>query len=95
MKVNRMNRVLLVWQEVPDSLKIYRLEVNDEILHKLMKCHGKLINCHVFDSEILDWLTTWQDDYLSGLKPIYDDISPVDSTQISTEGTLIVTGWVC
>ncbi len=49
-----MTNILLVYQEIPDNLKIYSLSLRYIDIEKLSKCHNKLINCDNWDEE--DWL---------------------------------------
>ena len=85
-----MNKVTLVWEEVPESTKVYVLLVSDEDLIKLTRCHGKFINVHDFDEDDQQWLTIFGEKL-----PEDCQIYGVGMTGFTmVEGTLIVTGWV-
>jgi len=98
-----MHSVLLIWQEVPEYLKVYHLHEDDEVFGKLKKCHDKFINSDNFEEGIQDWLIKWQE----GLAPddvVYNDSkSTLNFSEVKTicmnspdyDVTIIVTGWVC
>ena len=52
-----MNKVLLIYECIPDYLKIYELLVDNEEYHKLLNCHNKYFNSD--ESEDLNWLNEW------------------------------------
>lgn len=56
-----MKKVLLIYECIPDYLKIYELVVDNEEYHRLLNCHNKYYNSDVSneDSEDLDWLNEW------------------------------------
>ena len=85
-----MNKVTLVWEEVPDSTKVYALFVSDDDLTRLTRCHGKFINSDDFHDDDQDWLTKFGENLSEDFQ-----IFGVGMTGFTTvEGILIVTGWV-
>ncbi len=85
-----MNKVTLVWEEVPDSTKVYALLVSDEDLIKLTRCHGKFINHSDFDGDDNDWLVAFGEKLPKDCQIF--GVGMANCTMV--EGTLIVTGWV-
>lgn len=54
-----MNRVLIVWEIVPEETKLYALDADQEDTKKLAACHGKyegVEGCEEVEAE-LDWLS--------------------------------------
>ncbi len=52
-----MHKVLLIYECIPDYLKIYELLVNSEEYRRLLNCHNKYYNSD--EGEDLDWLNEW------------------------------------
>lgn len=50
-----MKRVLLVWEEIPESTKIYLLDLDGEALAKTLRAHGQIVNSTDNHDEAL-WL---------------------------------------
>lgn len=73
-----MSSVLIIFNVIPDEVKLYFLSVDDETLSKLRLIHGSYINTHTgWSSEVLtafDWFVDW----LVLQKPVYSD-DPVKS----------------
>lgn len=85
-----MNKVTLVWEEVPESTKVYALLVSDEDLIRLIRCHGKFINHSDFEGDDNNWLVKFGENLSKDLQIFGAGMA--NSTIV--EGTLIVTGWV-
>lgn len=92
-----MNNVLIVFNEIPDEMKLYFLSVDDEILGKLRLIHGNYINTPVgWSSEVLtafDWFVDW----IELQNPLYSDDpvkSPFQQVLLSCPGSfeVVVTG---
>ena len=90
MKVNRMNKVLLIW-DADSSIEVYLLYVDKEKFEKIKKCNKRYLNTES-ESEELFWLSEWLVDretdliFLSGEKGLED--FPVIS-----DSTLVVCGF--
>jgi hypothetical protein len=86
-----MNRVLLIWQDVPERLRIYRLSVDSGVLAKLKACHNRMLNSERFEFET--WLASFMNPcpgeviFDSSLK---DDPWGIPRTR--TDETIIVSG---
>lgn len=83
-----MNKVILVWQLLPETVKVHLLTLADEEFETLKRCHGKMVNCvndPDFDDGDEDWLVNFG-----------ENLSPDSEIQEHTEveGTLIATGWI-
>ena len=45
-------KVILIYELIPDATQIYNLEIDDEsILNKLKECHGQYANSSVLEDE--------------------------------------------
>lgn len=86
-----MIKVLLIWEEVPENIKIYDLQVDEITYEKLAKCHGLYINGGLEDYELAEWLSN----YMMHKVPIYigneNKNPPFDSIEKSK---IIVTGFI-
>lgn len=90
-----MNEVILIFQEIPENIKIYRLQVYDDELAKLQSWHGHYIN--TVDTEHLDadWLSKFLDDHEEAI--VYQDKDAKCSIVLNNVGSkqyLIVTGFI-
>jgi hypothetical protein len=90
-----MNRVVLIYQMIPENIQIYLLEVNDADLAMLKRCHGVLCNSTATEDDhpvntLSEWLVPYKD------KIIYDDSDdqkyPVQDSPLNA--ILIVTGFM-
>lgn len=83
-----MNNVLLIWEEVPESTKVYFLtDLTDEEFEKVKKCHGKFCNCSGVPE------TLWLNQYLEDKSSLVDTaVEPPGTAPIldSRHGMLIV-----
>lgn len=50
-----MRKVLIVWEEIPETTRFFLMPASDEEFEKLTKCHGKFINSDELTPE-LEWL---------------------------------------
>ena len=53
------NKVLLVWEFIPEETEVYILDLNDKELKTIKKCHGQFINLtnnKKGSEKALDWL---------------------------------------
>ena len=54
-----MNKVVLVWELVPEETEVYLLELDDKELKIIKKCHAQIINLtgnKKGSEKALDWL---------------------------------------
>ena len=100
-----MNKVLLVWEEVPEDTEVYVLELSDSDLKKIKKCHGAFINLeNTSDVEkALDWLNKklasakWQKCRVYGSAKDYEKQKHDEQrANIEVDGkyTLIISGFI-
>lgn len=83
-----MVEVLIVWQEIPDDLKLYQVTATPEEYAKLLECHGKLINVDLNNHDLVTWLLA----YLETKTPNYSEgISEPINTK---ECAVVVTGFI-
>lgn len=89
-----MNKVILVWEEVPESTKVYSLFVSNEDLTRLTRCHGKFINSDDFDGDDQDWLVKFGEKLSEDFQIFPTNITLTTMVSSEVEGVLIVTGWI-
>ena len=84
-----MNKVIVIYEQIPDNTLIYMLHVNDEDLEKIKSCHGLFIN--IDNWEHLEWLYDFLkkhgDKVYDGAKPynkIIENVEPI---------TLVISGY--
>lgn len=90
-----MNRVILIFNLVPENLQIYNLEVNDEEFEMLKSCHGKYGNCSdVPQDHPIHVLSEWLEGRTDSL--IYDDSAGKHDQPYLVPGdaTLLVSGFI-
>jgi predicted AAA+ superfamily ATPase len=90
-----MKDVLLVWNEVPENLKMFELlDLTKEEYNKIILCHGLYINSSEMDGEqerAMDWLN----EYLVGKEPFYDEVRGFrDLKYLWDDMTVIVSGFL-
>lgn len=54
-------KVLLVWEEIPETTKFYVLDVAGEDLENLRSAHGKFINSDM-DDDLAEWISKFLED---------------------------------
>lgn len=61
-----MNTIFVIYEEVPENTRFYLLHnVSDEVLKRLSRCHGHLINQSGNSKELdqdLDWMYSYLED---------------------------------
>ena len=84
-----MKNVLIVWENNPESVELFSLEVDQETYGKLCACHGKLVNTHNFD------LDTWISEYIESIQAtkVYDSDAPTFLRLAGGDLTIIHTGF--
>lgn len=55
-----MNNLLLVWENIPESLDMYVLPLGHEMVDTIRKCHGKILNIDEY-TEDLELVSEWLD----------------------------------
>lgn len=92
-KMDKINKVILIYECIPDYLKVYNLIVNDEEYCKLLNCHNKYFNSD--EDENLDWLNEWimdKEDFV-----VFDNTVDDQKPMIDIVGepfTIVVTGFI-
>jgi hypothetical protein len=84
-----MRKVLIIWEEIPETTRFFALPASDEEYEKLVKCHGKFINSDEMTPE-LEWLNEMileAEDYEIKTKPN-------DPIQLHDATTVIWTGFI-
>lgn len=89
-----MNKVTLVWEEVPESTKVYSLMVSDDDLTRLTRCHGKFINSSDFDGDDKDWLVEFGENLSEDFQIYPAGVNFTTMISSEVKGILIVTGWI-
>jgi len=56
-----MVKVLLLWELLPECIKVYRLSVDSGIYEKLKACHGRLAQTVGFPDDLEAWLNSFMD----------------------------------
>lgn len=83
-----MKKVLIIYENIPDSTKEYLLELSQEDFEKVIKCHKQYLNlCDNPCEDECNWLS----DYLTDCVPL-DSSEPIS---ISENTTVVITGFVC
>lgn len=86
-----MSKVLIIWQEIPENIKLYALEVDPATYASLCNCHGRYIGEDEFPEDE-EWLSEW----IMNKKPIYSGEGPPSKNDIILnmgKVTIIVTGF--
>jgi len=58
-----MSKVLVIYEEVPENILIYLVELEGEELQKMLNCHNKYVNSDDFPES--DWLSNYLSDKIS------------------------------
>jgi hypothetical protein len=66
-----INRVLLVC-EVPETVRMFELALNDEEYEKILQCHGLYVNSSKMDEE-QERAMFWLQEYLDDKEPFYNE----------------------
>ena len=79
--------VLLVYEEVPEDTKVYRLQVTASDFERMSRCHGRLWNhsAEGFEAD-LEWLDT----YLT--EKTKETLAPGEPLSIGSDCRFILTG---
>jgi len=56
-----MAKVLIIWEVVPEFTNLYIVDVDEDQLSRLKRCHRKLINCHLFEGDDGRWLSKYME----------------------------------
>ncbi len=75
-----LKHVLVVWQDIPDRIRVYDYIVTDqETMETLKKCHGEYAECSTNSIDIdaaLDWLSKMLENTFDGtITLLYDSQS--------------------
>ncbi len=71
----KRNKVCVVWQEVPESTRVYLLDLDETDTIRVKKAHNKYINaCTEEDTTSVEWLQNRLDEEYEQEDPI----GPVD-----------------
>jgi len=90
-----MNTVLLVWEEIPETTKLFMLELTDNDYEKILLCHGLFINSSDMSEEQEEAMRWLNEDLIINNKPFYDDTVEISSSNTFIgEFTVIVAGFV-
>ena len=91
-----MNKVIIVYNGVPDWLQVFNLDVSDEDLARIKRCNGCYVNttCLTKEQEAdTDWLSL----FLKGKKAVYSENGKnenLDVISCSEPCTIVVTGFM-
>jgi len=91
-----MNTVLLVWEEIPETTKLFMLDLNNEEYKKILLCHNKFINSSYMnekEEKAMEWLN---ENVMVNNKPFYisDGEEEVEPNTFIGEFTVIMSGFV-
>lgn len=64
-----MSRVLIIWEEIPEDTKFYKLDLEGKDLKKVLKAHGQIINTVDREGDEVNFLS----DMLEKATPCKDD----------------------
>lgn len=68
-KAKVLSRVLIIWEEIPEETKFYKLDLEGKDLKKVLKAHGQIINTVDLEGEEVNFLA----DMLEKAKPCSGD----------------------
>lgn len=87
-----MTKVVLIYEQCPERLDVFHLEVDDETLEKLKKCHSKFGNsCFEMTEEQSNLVTNWLPIFIHNKASIVS--SDKDSPITEVQGLLIYSGF--
>ncbi len=88
-----MNRVILVYNIVPEHLRVYDLTVNDEDFEFLKSCHNYYINLDdTPDDHPVNKLDEWLENKEDRI--VYSDDKDSPTLSLPADATLVVSGFV-
>lgn len=96
----KVKPVLLVWQEIPESIKLYLFtDLSEREFNSILKAHGTYINS-VDETEYTNWLNNFMYDDESGrmrFEPILDDNSadPKVLGELPEGCVIVLSGFLC
>jgi hypothetical protein len=91
-------KVLLIWNEVPENLRVYMLDVNKEDYEKMRICHSKLIGLSGYtkqQDDALDWLSNFLLDkkneviYENNDNQVICDITNINANALIVSGQIL------
>jgi hypothetical protein len=86
-------RVLLVWEEIPETTRAFDLSLTKEEYEKILLCHGLFINSSDMNDE-QEKAIEWLQEYIEDKKPVYNDNEEIGAPpKIDASATLIVSGF--
>lgn len=62
--------VLLVYEQVPETLEFYLIEAGGDVYNKLLKCNGHYAGCDIDDPEAKELVCNWLPELISGMEPV-------------------------
>lgn len=89
-----INRVLLVWNEVPENLKLFELNLTDKEYEKILQCHGLYINSSEMDGE-QERAMNWLQYIVDNEEPFYNEnTKTMNPLKYTFPATVIVSGFL-
>lgn len=91
-----MNKVIIIYNGVPEWLKVFNLDVSDEDLARIKRCNGCYVNttCLTKEQEAdTDWLYAFLEDKKSWYSEDEKDEN-LNSLSCSEPCTIVVTGFI-
>ena len=85
-----LNRVLLIWNEVPENLKLYELELADDEFKKLKLCHGRYIN----GDDDADGNLLWLSEFLVDKQYYFIDDGKCHEVKLFDSISVVVSGFL-
>jgi hypothetical protein len=86
-------RIAVIWNEVPDRLRIFLLEPSDLATQdRILALHGHLQDYGSTDH--LDMEIDWLGRFLESFSPVYDDSGASKTEVIAAADRVVVTGVV-
>lgn len=91
-----MKNVIIVYNGVPEFIRVYKLSVSDEDFEKIKKCSGSYVNMSKLSkehSEACDWLSV----FLEGKSPAYSEHekeNKLEPISCGEDCTVVVTGFL-
>ena len=88
-----MTIVYVIWQHVPDSIEIFKLQAEGETLEFLKKCNNHYVNTS-YDDPSIEEAVERLSIMLENETPIYDDTTENPPVITVEAGIVIVTGFI-
>jgi len=89
-----LKKVLIVYQEIPENVSFYQIDVTPEEMELLNSCHGHYINATMDDSLVEDLLALIERAGGSKTSLWTDRSNAIAPLNVEHDGPVIVTGFV-